>query len=60
MSVEAHPEHAIRCPWCKAPTGQRCTTPHGRALSIPSHQARTDAWTKTETGGTRTGRTDTP
>lgn len=41
--LDAHPEHAIRCPWCQAPADQRCTTPRGRPLSIPSHQARIDA-----------------
>lgn len=39
------PEHAIRCPWCQAPAGQRCTTRRGRTLSVPSHDARRDAWT---------------
>lgn len=39
-----HPEHAIRCPWCHAPAGQRCTTPRGKRLAIPSHDARLQAW----------------
>lgn len=43
--LAAHPEHAIRCPWCKAAAGARCTTPRGRALAIPSHQARINAHT---------------
>lgn len=43
MSVEAHPEHAVRCPWCMAPAGHRCTTRRGRPLSVASHQARIDA-----------------
>lgn len=38
------PEHAIRCPWCNAPAGQRCTTTRGRKLAIPSHDARIQAW----------------
>ncbi|WP_432010150.1 zinc finger domain-containing protein [Streptomyces cucumeris] len=41
---EQHPEHAIRCPWCKAPAGARCTTQRGRKLAIPSHDARLQAW----------------
>ncbi|MFI7315180.1 zinc finger domain-containing protein [Streptomyces hygroscopicus] len=40
----AHPEHAIRCPWCHAPPGTRCTTPRGRKLTIPSHDARLQGW----------------
>lgn len=36
-------EWQIRCPWCGAPTGARCTTPRGRHLSIPSHDARITA-----------------
>jgi hypothetical protein len=40
----AHPEHAIRCPWCQAPARQRCTTRRGRHLGVPSHQVRIDAW----------------
>lgn len=43
--MPTHPEHAIRCPWCQAPAGQRCTTKRGRDLAIPSHEARIDAWT---------------
>jgi len=42
---EETPEHAIRCPWCNAPKGQRCTTQRGRPLSIPSHDARITTWT---------------
>jgi hypothetical protein len=33
-------EHAIRCPWCNAPPGTRCTSPRGRKLAIASHDAR--------------------
>lgn len=44
-----HPEHAIRCPWCQAPPRTRCTTPRGRPLTIPSHQARITAWTTEQT-----------
>ena len=43
--MTATPEHAIRCPWCQAPAGHRCTTRRGRTLSVPSHDARIDAWT---------------
>lgn len=40
------PEWAIRCPWCHAAPGQRCTSAgRGRPLSIPSHDARITAWT---------------
>lgn len=39
------PEHAIRCPWCHAPAGARCTSPRGRRLAIQSHDARTTTWT---------------
>lgn len=55
--LDAHPEHAIRCPWCSAPAKQRCTTKRGRALGIPSHQARIDTWTETQRD---TSTTDTP
>lgn len=34
------PEWAIRCPWCNAGPGQRCTSPRGRRLPIESHDAR--------------------
>ncbi|MFD4968904.1 hypothetical protein [Streptomyces sp. NPDC058424] len=55
MSAVDHPEHAIRCPWCRAPAGQRCTTPTGRPIAIPSHGARIAAWTAqaTQTGVSR-------
>ena len=43
--MTAHPEHAIRCPWCHAPPGNRCTSPRGRRIPIPSHDARITAWT---------------
>lgn len=45
MSARDHPEWAARCPWCGAQPGVRCTTKRGRPLSIPSHDARTNAWT---------------
>ncbi|MFD4257757.1 hypothetical protein ACFWR9_08995 [Streptomyces sp. NPDC058534] len=38
-----HPEWTIRCPWCGASPGQRCTTPNGRRIAIPSHDARITA-----------------
>lgn len=38
------PEHTIRCPWCRAAPGNRCTRPSGKPLSIPSHDARIQAW----------------
>lgn len=38
-----HPEWAVRCPWCGATRGQRCTTPTGRRIAIPSHDARLTA-----------------
>jgi hypothetical protein len=37
------PEWAIRCPWCQAAPGQRCTSPRGRRLPINSHDARINA-----------------
>ena len=40
-----HPEWAIRCPWCHASPGTRCTTPTGRRIAIPSHDARITTWT---------------
>lgn len=46
-----YPEHGIPCPWCHAPTGQRCTVPTGRKLPIPSHDARLHAW-RQQTGPT--------
>jgi hypothetical protein len=43
--VTAPPEWAIRCPWCQAPPGQRCTSAgRGRRIAIPSHDARVTAW----------------
>lgn len=42
-------EWKIRCDWCGAPAGARCTTQRGRPLAIPSHDARTTAWTNTQT-----------
>jgi hypothetical protein len=38
------PELAIRCPWCNAPPGTRCTGRRGRQLP-ESHPSRTDAHT---------------
>jgi hypothetical protein len=37
------PAWSIRCPWCQAPPGQRCTSPRGRKLAIDTHDARTTA-----------------
>ena len=37
------PEWSIRCPWCNAPAGSRCTSPRGRRLPIDSHDARINA-----------------
>lgn len=46
MTAADLPEHAIRCPWCNAPPGQRCTSAgRGRRLQIASHDARITAWT---------------
>jgi hypothetical protein len=39
------PEWAIRCPWCNAAPGNRCTSPRGRKLAIETHDARTTAHT---------------
>jgi len=43
------PEWAIRCPWCQAAPGNRCTSPRGRRLHIETHDARTTAWTHQQT-----------
>jgi hypothetical protein len=43
------PAWSIRCPWCHAPPGQRCTSPRGRRIAITSHDARTTAWTTRQT-----------
>ena len=43
------PEWAIRCPWCGARPGTRCTSPRGRKLAIESHDARINAWTAQQT-----------
>jgi hypothetical protein len=43
--VTKPPEWQIRCPWCNAPTGQRCTSPRGRRIAIQSHDARITAHT---------------
>lgn len=40
------PEWSIRCPWCKAPPGRRCTTAaRGRRLTADSHDIRITTWT---------------
>ena len=39
-----YPAHTVHCPRCHAPVGVRCTTPRGRKLAVPSHQARIDAY----------------
>ncbi len=44
-----YPEHAIRCPWCHAPAGQRCTGKRGRRLAIASHDTRITAWNNSPT-----------
>jgi hypothetical protein len=41
-------EWSVRCPWCQAPPGQRCTSPRGRKLAIASHDARKTAHTALE------------
>lgn len=41
------PEWSIRCPWCHAAPGTRCTSPRGRRLDIDSHDARINAHTRT-------------
>jgi len=41
------PAWAVRCPWCGAAVGSRCTSPRGRKLTIDTHDARTTAWTTT-------------
>lgn len=43
--MTANPEWQISCPWCHASPGNRCTSPRGRRLTIPSHDARVQAWT---------------
>lgn len=53
------PEHAIRCPWCGASAGNRCTRPSGGRLSIPSHDARITAWT-TQLATTQAQKTGAP
>jgi hypothetical protein len=39
-----YPAHTVTCPWCHAPPGTRCTTPRGRKLTVPSHDARIAAY----------------
>ena len=46
------PEWAIRCPWCGASPGARCTSPRGRRIPIDSHDARHTTWTRTQNGTT--------
>jgi hypothetical protein len=48
-------EHAVRCPWCNAPPGNRCTSPRGRKLAIASHDARTTTWTAATARNQQTG-----
>jgi hypothetical protein len=43
-----YPEHAVQCPHCGASAGIRCTTRRGRKLSIPSHDARINAFTEND------------
>lgn len=52
------PEWSIRCPWCQAPPGQRCTSPRGRRLSIASHDARITTWTALAARDQQTGDTE--
>lgn len=51
------PEWSVRCPWCSARPGTRCTSPRGRKLAIPSHDARLTAYAArtTTTAGRQTG-----
>lgn len=49
------PEWAISCPWCHAPPRRRCTSPRGRQLAIPSHDARIQAWTDQQTQDQQSG-----
>ena len=44
---EHPPAWSIRCPWCGAPPGQRCTSPRGRRLPIDTHDARLQAHAQT-------------
>jgi hypothetical protein len=37
------PEWQVPCPHCHAPPGSRCTTPRGRQLHTPYHDARQTA-----------------
>lgn len=39
------PAWSIRCPWCQAAPGVRCTSPRGRRLAVESHDARLQAHT---------------
>lgn len=55
MTTADHPEWAIRCDWCGAPAGQRCTTKLGRPLSIPSHDTRIQAWNAQQARDQNTG-----
>jgi hypothetical protein len=43
------PEWSVRCPWCQAPPGSRCTSPRGRKLAIASHDARKTAYASQRT-----------
>lgn len=40
-----HPEWSVRCSWCGASPGNRCTRPSGGHLTIPSHDTRIQTWT---------------
>lgn len=53
MTSDDHPEWAVRCSWCGAQPGVRCTTKRGRPLSIPSHDARITAWTALQTANAK-------
>lgn len=48
MGVTDPPAWQVRCPWCGAPPGQRCTSPRGRRLHIDTHDARTTAHAQKE------------
>lgn len=41
------PAWSVRCPWCGAPPGSRCTSPRGRRLVIDTHDARKTAHRQT-------------
>lgn len=49
------PAWTVRCPWCNAAPGNRCTGQRGRRLAIETHDARIQEWAVHATVNQQTG-----